>query len=130
METDLINDTHKKVNAALESKDSTAFETVFAENLEYIQADGKTLTKAEYIADLDKTFRKTKSLQTSQYRIKSSFEHEIFTEKIARKSVIIKPKMIILTNKQTIQTEEVFHWKVMDGEWKVVKVEVILEERY
>ncbi|RNL49766.1 nuclear transport factor 2 family protein [Pedobacter jejuensis] len=130
METDLINNIHKRTNAALESKDSKVFEKIFDKDLEYIQADGKILSKAEYIDELEKTFRKVKSIQTSQYRIKSSSEHEIFTEKIARKSVIIKPKMIFLTDKQTIQTEEIFQWKIINGEWKVIKVEVVLEEKY
>ncbi|QPH38276.1 hypothetical protein [Pedobacter endophyticus] len=134
METDLIlsaiNEIHKKANRDLENRDAIAYVTIFDDALRYTKADGKTLNKRDFIYDLEKALKSAKSIETSHYRIKSSVENDVFTEKIARKSVIIKPNLLIFSKKQTIQTEEVYHWQNINGEWKVISVEVVLEEKY
>jgi len=134
METDLIisaiNDLHKKANAALENKDATLYLAIFDDSLTYTNADNTKLDKLAYSNEIEKYFRRLKRIETSQYRIKSSFENDVFTEKIARKSIIIKPNLLMLSKKQTIQTEEIFHWKNINGEWKVIAVEIVLEEKY
>ena len=134
METDLIisalNELHQKSNAALENKDAAAYLSVFDDSLTYTLADQTKLNKQEYSNETAKYFKRAKRIETSHYRIKSSFENEVFTEKITRKSIIIKPKLLVLSKKQTIQTEEIFHWKNINNEWKVIAVEVVLEEKY
>jgi hypothetical protein len=134
METDLIisaiNEMHKKADQALESKDVTAYAAIFDEDLTYTPAESVVLNKRDYTIDLKKYFSNLKEIHTSYYRIKSSFENEVFTEKIARKSVILKPNLLIFSKKQTIQTEEIYHWKNIKGEWKVIAVEIVLEEKY
>jgi len=134
METDLIisaiNDLHKKANIAIVSKDAAAYLSIFDDSLIYTNADQTKLDKQAYSNETEKYFRRTKRTETSHYRIKSSFENDIFTEKIARKSIIIKPHLLVLSKKQTIQTEEIFHWKNTNNEWKVISVEVVLEEKY
>ncbi|TBO43175.1 hypothetical protein [Pedobacter kyonggii] len=134
METDLIistiNEIHKKADQALESKDVTAYTMMFDDRLTYTPAEGIALNKRDYTIDLKKYFGHIKEIHTSYYRIKSSFENEIFTEKIARKSVVLKPNLLIFSKKQTIQTEEIYHWKNIKGEWKVITVEITLEEKY
>jgi len=134
METDFIisaiNELHKKADTALENKDAGAYLSIFDDSLIYTTGDQTKLNKLEYLAETEKYFRRAKRIETSHYRIKSSLENEVFTEKIARKSVILKPKLLVLSNKQTIQTEEIFHWKNIDGAWKVIAVEVVLEEKY
>lgn len=134
MENDLIisaiNELHKKANTALENKDADTYTLIFDESLVYTKADGIKLDKKEYSIDIERYFRRIKRMETSYYRIKSSFENEVFTEKIARKSIIIKPRLLILSKKQTIQTEEIFHWKSISNKWKVVAVELVLEEKY
>jgi len=134
METDLIisaiDEIHKKANRDLENRDAIAYVTIFNDALRYTKADGKTLNKRDFTYDLEKALKSAKSFETSHYRIKSSVENDIFIEKIARKSVIIKPNLLIFSKKQTIQTEEVYHWQNINGEWKVISVEVVLEEKY
>ncbi|RYD75963.1 MAG: hypothetical protein EOP55_12410 [Sphingobacteriales bacterium] len=134
METDLIiseiNEQHKKANTALENKDAGSYMYIFDDSLTYTTADQTKLNKLEYSTETEKYFRRIKRIETGHYRIKSSLEGDVFTEKIARKSVIIKPKLLILSKKQTIQTEEIFQWKNISGEWKVIAVEVVLEEKY
>lgn len=134
METDLIistiNDLHKKANSALENKYAANYLSVFDDSLLYTNADQTKLDKQAYSNEIEKFFRRTKRIETSQYRIKSSFENDVFTEKIARKSIIIKPNLLVLSKKQTIQTEEIFHWKNINGEWKVFAVDIVLEEKY
>ncbi|MBC6111759.1 hypothetical protein ACFOG5_14865 [Pedobacter fastidiosus] len=128
--TSVINELHTKANQALENKDATTYALFFDDGLQFTSAEGKTLNKRDFIYDLNKFFKSVKRYETSQYRIKSAFEEEIFTEKIARKSIIIKPNLLILSKKQTIQTEEIYDWKNIKGEWKVIAVEVVLEEKY
>ncbi|KQM79096.1 hypothetical protein ASE74_00510 [Pedobacter sp. Leaf216] len=134
METDLIisaiNEIHQKANQALENKDVTNYAAIFSEDLTYTPAEGVTLNKRDYTIDLKKYFNQIKEIHTSYYRIKSSFENEIFTEKIARKSVVLKPNLLIFSKKQTVQTEEIYHWKKIKAEWKVVAIEIVLEEKY
>lgn len=134
METDLIisaiNEIHKKADQALESKDLTAYTEMFDDGLSFTPAEGPTLNKRDYVLDLKKHIGNLKKIHTSYYRIKSSFENEVFTEKIARKSVILKPNLLIFSKKQTIQTEEIYHWKNIKGEWKVIAIEIVLEEKY
>jgi hypothetical protein len=134
METDLIisaiNEIHKKADQALESKDITAYTSIFDDGLSFTPAEGSMLNKRDYVLDLKKYFGNLKEIHTSYYRIKSSFEEEVFTEKIARKSVILKPNLLIFSKKQTIQTEEIYHWKNIKGEWKVIAIEIVLEEKY
>jgi len=98
--------------------------------LKYATADSSSFDKKEFAQNLEKYFKSIKDYKTSHYRIKSSFENDIFTEKIARKSVIIKPNLLVFSKKETIQTEDVYHWKNINGEWKIVAVEVVLEEKY
>ena len=134
METDsiisAINEIHQKADQALERKDVTAYTSIFNEGFTYTPAEGAGLNKRDYTIDLKKYFGQIKEIHTSYYRIKSSFESEIFTEKIARKSVILKPNLLIFSKKQTIQTEEICHWKNIKGEWKVIAIEITLEEKY
>jgi len=134
MDTDLIisaiNELHQKADQALESKDVTAYTEMFDDGLSFTPAEGITLNKRDYVLDLKKYFGNIKEIHTSYYRIKFSFEDDIFTEKIARKSVLLKPNLLIFSKKQTIQTEEIYHWKNINGEWKVIAIEIVLEEIY
>ncbi|ARS41803.1 hypothetical protein CA265_19960 [Sphingobacteriaceae bacterium GW460-11-11-14-LB5] len=134
MDTDLIisaiNELHKKADQALESKDLTAYTAMFDDRLSFTPAEGTALNKRDYTIDLKKYFGNLKEIHTSYYRIKSSMEDDIFTEKIARKSVLLKPNLLIFSKKQTIQTEEIYHWKNINGEWKVIAIEIVLEEKY
>ncbi|MCX2494290.1 hypothetical protein OQX63_12455 [Pedobacter sp. PF22-3] len=134
METDLIisviNEVHKKANLALESKDIAAYTAMFDDNLSFTPFEKPTINKRDFTIDLKKYFSGSKTIETSHYRIKFSIEDDTFIEKIARKSVILKPKMFIFSKKQTIQTEEIYHWKNIKGEWKVIALEVVLEEKY
>ncbi|WP_412466565.1 hypothetical protein [Pedobacter sp. KLB.chiD] len=134
METDLIiseiNELHQKANLALETKNITAYTAIFDDHLNFTPFEKPSINKRDFTIDLKKYFSGAKTIQTSHYRIKSAIEHEIFTEKIARKSVIIKPNLLIFSKKQTIQTEEIYHWKNIKGEWKVIALEIVLEEKY
>ncbi|PWS32311.1 hypothetical protein [Pedobacter paludis] len=125
-----VNEVHKKADRALENRDANLYMQYFDESLKYANADASSFDKKEFAQNLEKYFKSIKDYKTSHYRIKSSFENDIFTEKIARKSVIIKPNLLVFSKKETIQTEEVYHWKNINGEWKIVAVEVVLEEKY
>lgn len=115
---------------ALESKDVVAYTDMFADDLSFTPFEKTAINKCDFTIDLKKYFSGAKTIQTSHYRIKSSAENDIFTEKIARKSVIIKPNLLIFSKKQTVQTEEIYHWKNIKGEWKVIALEIVLEEKY
>jgi hypothetical protein len=134
METDLIlsaiNELHQKENQALESKDVTAYIEMFDNGLSFTPFEKPTINKRDFTIDLKKYFSGIKEIHSSYYRIKSSMEDDVFTEKIARKSVLLKPKMLVFSKKQTIQTEEIYHWKNIKGEWKVIALEIVLEEKY
>ncbi len=134
METDLIisaiNDIHKRADQAIESKDLTAYTTIFDDHLSFTPFEKPTINKRDFTIDLKKYFNDAKTIETSHYRIKFSIEDDIFTEKIARKSVILKPNLLIFSKKQTVQTEEIYHWKNIKGEWKIVALEIVLEEKY
>jgi len=134
METDLIistiNKVHQTANQALIRKDADAYAAILDHNLVFTPAGGVPLNKRDYSIDLRKYFKGIKSFDTSYYRIKSVFENDVFTEKIARKSVVIRPNLLLFSKKQTIQTEEVLHWKNIRGEWKVIAIEIVLEEKY
>lgn len=134
METDLIitaiDELHKEANEALVQQDIEAYITIFDDALQFTMFNGIVLNKRDYFYDVSRYFRSLKSFETSYYRIKSSYEGAIFTEKIARKSVIIKPKLFLFSKRDTIQTEEIYYWKNMNNTWKVIAVEVVLEERY
>jgi hypothetical protein len=134
METDLIiaaiDKIHQNANQALAHKDANDFISHFDDALNYTDAAGTSLSKKQLLAELERSFRNIKSYQTSHYRVKSAEEDGIFTEKIARKSILIKPKLFLFTKKQTIQTEEINHWKNINGKWKIIAVEIVLEEQY
>lgn len=134
METDLIisaiNQLHQKANQALENKDTEVHVYLLDDSFTYSPAEGVAVNKRDYIIDMKKYLKGLKSFQTSYYRIKSNIEDGIFTEKIARKSVVLKTNLILFSKKQTIQTEEIYHWKNIEGEWKVITLETTLEEKY
>lgn len=134
METDIIiseiDALHKKQDVALQAKDADQYFLIFDPSFQFTGSNSVTLNLRDYKADIQSLFRNSKSIETSHYRIKSTFENEVFTEKIARKSIIIKPNLLVFSKKQTIQTEEVYQWKNVGGEWKVLAVEVVLEEKY
>lgn len=134
METDLIiseiNVIHKKIDLALEQKDVDSYMRFLDESIDYKNADGTIWNKADLSDEIKKYFKSLKSLSTSHYRIKSSFDNEIFTEKIARKSVVHQSNLLIFTKKKTTQTEEIYQWKKFGNEWKVISIEITLEEKY
>jgi len=134
METDIIiseiDALHKKQDVALQAKDADQYFLIFDPSFQFTGSNSVTLNLRDYKADIQSLFRNSKSIETSHYRIKSAFENEVFTEKIARKSIIIKPNLLVFSKKQTIQIEEVYQWKNVGGEWKVLAVEVVLEEKY
>jgi len=133
METDLITaeiDTiHQKANLAFERKDIGIYMSQFDDSIQYTNANATVYDRKELVYQTEKYFKKTKEISTTYYRIKSSFENEIFTEKIARKSIVFE-KGIVFAKKQTVQTEEIFNWKRIDGTWKAIGVQVVLEEKY
>jgi hypothetical protein len=134
METDLIisaiNDINKTANQALINKDADAYIAILDPAFVFTPAGGVSLNKRDYAIDLRKYFKGIKHFDTSYYRIKSSFVEGVFTEKIARKSVVVRPNLLLFSKKQTIQTEEMVHWKNVSGEWKIIAVEITLEEKY
>ncbi|WP_231425758.1 hypothetical protein [Pedobacter sp. Leaf250] len=134
MGTDLIiskiDTFHKQADLAFIAKNADHYFSIFDPSFKFTGANAITLNLRDYKADIQSLFRRAKSIETSHYRIKSSFEDEVFTEKIARKSIIIKPNLLIFSKKQTIQTEEIYQWKNIGGEWKVLAIEVVLEEKY
>jgi len=134
METDLIISTidalHKREDVALQAKDADSYLSSFDPSFQFTGANSITLNLRDYKADIQSLFRNAKSIETSHYRIKSSFENEVFTEKIARKSVIVRPNLLVFSKKETIQTEEVYQWKNIGSEWKAIALEVVLEEKY
>lgn len=133
METDLIikeiDAIHKKADSAFENKNISDYISCFDENVTYRNADATAFDKKELIYQTERYFRKTKGINTTYYRIKSSIENDVFMEKIARKSIVYL-KGLLFSKKQTIQTEEIFHWKKINQEWKVIEVEITLEEKY
>jgi len=134
METDLvisaIDALHKNADQALQLKEDDTYFDMFDPSFQFTGSDHTTLNLRDYKAEIQSFFRRAKSIETSHYRIKSSVENEIFTEKIARKSVIIKTNLVLFSKKQTIQTEEIYQWRNLGGEWKVISIEVVLEEKY
>ena len=133
MEIDLITaeiDTiHQKVNLAFERKDMAIYMSQFDDGIRYTNADATVYDRKDLVYQTEKYFKKTKKISTTYYRIKSSFEKQIFTEKIARKSIVFE-KGLMFAKKKTVQTEEIFNWKKIDGNWKVTGIEVVLEEKY
>lgn len=126
----VIDEIHKKANEALEAKDIKFYMDHFDNGLKYTNATAVSIDKKQLAIDLEKYFKGVKEYTTSYYRIKSTFEEDIFTEKIARKSIVIKPNLLVFSKKQTIQTEELYQWRNINREWKVIEIEVVLEEKY
>ena len=133
MEIDLITaeiDTiHQKVNLAFERKDMAIYMSQFDDSIRYTNADATVYDRKDLVYQTEKYFKKTKEISTTYYRIKSSLENQIFTEKIARKSIVFE-KGLMFAKKKTVQTEEILNWKKIDGNWKVTGIEVVLEEKY
>ncbi|WP_443944942.1 hypothetical protein ACJVDH_18810 [Pedobacter sp. AW1-32] len=134
METDLIisqiNEIQRAANEAFEQKKISPFMTHFDEQLKYSIANGSVWTKKELGVQTEKFFSNAKQISKEYYRVKSSFENGVFVEKIASKIVINKSVLAVFSKKQTIQTEEVFHWKEISGQWRVTEASLILEEKY
>lgn len=134
METDLIiseiDAIHKKIDLALQQKDVGAYMYFLDESIDYKNADGTIFNKTELSDEIKRHFKGLKSLSTSHYRIKSSFDNEIFTEKIARKSVVHQSNLLIFSKRKTTQTEEIYQWKKFGDEWKAISIEITLEEKY
>ena len=134
METDslikTINEIHLELNGALEQQNLDAYLSCFSDDFKYTNIDKLTSDKAQFSAQLKAAFRPVKEYHTSHYRVKSSSEDGLFKEKIARKSVIRSAAYLILSKKQTIQTEELYTWKMTEGKWKVKEMELVLEEKY
>ncbi len=133
MEIDLIinelDTIHQKANLAFERKDISLYMSQFDDGIQYTNADATVYDRKELVYQTEKYFKKTKEISTTHYRLRSSIDGEIVSEKIARKTVV-QVKGIVFSKKQTIQTEEIFQWKNMGGNWKVIAVQVILEEKY
>lgn len=127
--TEEIDTIHQKVNSAFERKDLALYMSQFDDAISYRKIDGTVYDRKDVVVVTEKYFRKTKDISTTTYRIKSSFESDTFTEKIARKSVVYI-KGLLFAKKQTIQTEELFSWKKLENDWKAISVEVTLEEKY
>ena len=133
MEIDLIinelDTIHQKANLAFERKDISLYMSQFDDGIQYTNADATVYDRKELVYQTEKYFKKTKEISTTHYRLRSSIDGEIVSEKIARKTVV-QVKGLVFSKKQTIQTEEIFQWKNMGGNWKVIAVQVILEEKY
>ncbi|WP_316802626.1 DUF4440 domain-containing protein [Pedobacter nototheniae] len=134
METDLIikaiDEAHKDINEALTTKSATTYLSYFDEGVRYVEANGEILDKKQLATEVDRYFNKTNKVDTTHYRIKFSFEEGVFLEKIARKSILLVKKLLFFSKKQTIQTEEIYQWKNINGRWKIISVEITLEEKY
>ncbi|GGE55930.1 hypothetical protein EV200_10347 [Pedobacter psychrotolerans] len=133
MEIDLttkeLDTVHQKANLAFEKKDISLYMSQFDNSIQYTKADATIYDRKELLYQTESFFKKTKEISTSYYRIKSSMDGEILSEKIARKSIVYV-KGLVFAKKQTIQTEEVFQWKKIQASWKVISVQVVLEEKY
>ena len=125
-----IDSVQKKLYTALEEINLENYIVYFDDTLKYAHIDASIVNKQLFVSDTKKSFNQSKSIFTEYYRIKSSFNDGIFTEKIARKSKISTKMLLLFAKKQTIQTEEIYQWKKFEDGWKVVSVEITLEEKY
>lgn len=125
-----IDEIEIKLNNAYEGKNIAPFITYFDDDLKYTDADGSKLNKVAFIDQTKKVFENARSIVSEYYRVKSSLNEDVFTERIARKYKLNNKSFLLFTKKQTIQIEEIYHWKKNTDGWKIVAIEVVLEEKY
>lgn len=125
-----IDALQKALNVAFEEKQLENYMGYFSEEIKYSNFDGTVLNKTALAKQTKDIFERAKSIFTEYYRLKSSFDDEIFTEKIARKSKIKNKLLFLFSKTQTIQSEEIYHWQKFNSGWKVTGVELVLEEKY
>jgi hypothetical protein len=132
MDTDLviteIDKTHLAANLALKNRDFDAYLGYFSDDLTYKQLNGKTIDKDQLSDDTKRYFYRIKSFDSKYTRLSSSFENDLFSEKLVQKATATVRIFIFFSKKWSVEREGIYKWKKADGDWKIFDVEVTREK--
>lgn len=125
-----IDKMHQKANEALAQKQFDTYISIFSDQLEYKQINGKTIDKRTLVKDTSRYFGRLKTSSSEYERKDYSFEENRFTENLIQKAIASIRVFIFFTKKWTVEREAVYQWGNHEGKWKIEKVEILNEKVY
>jgi hypothetical protein len=123
-----VDKTHLAANLALKNRDFDAYMGYFSDDLKYKQSNGKTIDKGQLSYDTKRYFYRIKSFDGMYTRLSSSFENDLFIEKLVQKATVTIRVFIFFSKKWTVEREGTYKWEKVDGDWKILDVEVTNEK--
>jgi len=123
-----VDKTHLAANLALENRDFDTYIGYFSDDLKYKQLNGKTIDKNQLSYDTKRYFYRIKSFDGTYNRLSSSFENDLFIEKLVQKVAVTIRVFIFFSKKWVVEREGTYKWKKVNGDWKISDVEVTNEK--
>ena len=123
-----VDKTHLAANLALRNRDIDTYIGYFSDDLKYKQLNGKTIDKNQLSNDTKRYFYRIKSFDSMYNRLSSSFENDLFIEKLVQKAAVTVRVFIFFSKKWAIEREGTYKWKKVNGDWQISDVEVTNEK--
>ncbi|PWK78521.1 hypothetical protein LX99_02365 [Mucilaginibacter oryzae] len=123
-----IDNAHIAANEAQQNKDFDFYMDFFTDDLQYKQLNGKTIGKKQLAANVKHYFNRVKSLSSSYQRTEINFSANEVTERLIQHSEVSIRVFVFFSKKWTVEREGIYKWKLIDGAWKIFKVEVLREK--
>ena len=123
-----IDNIHEKGLAAIRQKNLPAYMSIFSDDIEYTQIDGKTIKKAQFLKDQKAYFLRLVYSNSSYERLSYEIKDNEFEEILLQNAEISIRVFIFFKKTWIVKRKGNYCWTLSNNQLKIKKVK-ILEER-
>lgn len=123
-----IDNAHTAANDAQRNKNFDLYMTVFTDDLQFKQLNGKTIGKKQLANDVKSYFERVKSLSGSYQRKEINTAEGKVTERLIQHSEVSIQVFIFFSKKWTVEREGIYQWVKVNSEWKICDVKILAEK--
>ena len=123
-----IDVAHNDANIALQNRKFDSYISHFGDDLQYKQADGKTIGKEQLVKNIKNYFNRIVNFSGHYERKEFTIENDKVVERIIQHSKVSLRIFIFFLKNWTIEREGIYEWKKTDSLWKIIKVEILSEK--
>ncbi len=124
----IVDNLHIKANQDIKNKNLDEYMSIFSDDLNYTQLNGKTINKKRLIHDQRNYWSRILEVNSKYERLDCKFEHDLFTENLTQIGTVWIRVCIFFRKKWTYRRKGKYVWRQINGHWKICQVE-ILEEK-
>ena len=124
---EVLDERHAAANTAFANRDAAAYERLFGNDLEYVQADGTAIDRARLMKDVKAQLRKLDRAASSFVREKLTVDGHEVSEALRQIATVETLAFGFIRRIWRVERNGLYTWAMEDGRWKIVRVQVLNE---